>query len=115
MTARASCTFDQGLGEFDAEVAAALDGRQGEDRLHRIGITVNRNAVPFDPRPPMVGSGLRIGTLALATLGFDSEDFLEVAAALKPGPVEDKPRARVAVLTERHPLYATRRAFGARS
>ena len=44
-----------------------LDGQQGEDRLHRIGITVNRNAVPFDPRPPMVSSGLRIGTPALAT------------------------------------------------
>jgi glycine hydroxymethyltransferase len=39
-----------------------LDCQQGEDRLHSIGITVNRNAVPFDPRPPMVSSGLRIGT-----------------------------------------------------
>ena len=47
-----------------------LDGQQGEDRLHEIGITVNRNAVPFDPRPPMVTSGLRIGTPALATRGF---------------------------------------------
>ena len=39
-----------------------LDGQQAEDRLHEIGITVNRNAVPFDPRPPMVTSGLRVGT-----------------------------------------------------
>ncbi len=39
-----------------------LDGQQGEDALHEVGITVNRNAVPFDPRPPMVTSGLRIGT-----------------------------------------------------
>jgi len=39
-----------------------LDGQQAEDRLHAVGITVNRNAVPFDPRPPMVSSGLRIGT-----------------------------------------------------
>ena len=44
---------------------SALDGQQAEDRLHDVGITVNRNAVPFDPRPPMVTSGLRIGTPAL--------------------------------------------------
>jgi len=56
-----------------------LDGQQGEDRLHEIGITVNRNAVPFDPRPPMVTSGLRIGTPALATRGFEADDFREVA------------------------------------
>src|SRR5699024_3938996 len=47
-----------------------LDGQQVEDLLHEVGITVNRNAVPFDPRPPMVTSGLRIGTPALATRGF---------------------------------------------
>ena len=46
-----------------------LSGKQAEDRLHEIGITVNRNAVPFDPRPPMEASGLRIGTPALATRG----------------------------------------------
>ena len=56
-----------------------LDGQQAEDRLHRIGITVNRNAVPFDPRPPMVSSGLRIGTPALATRGFGAAEFTEVA------------------------------------
>src|SRR4029453_9560120 len=43
-----------------------LDGQQAEDRLHEIGITVNRNAVPFDPRPPMVTSGLRVGATPLA-------------------------------------------------
>jgi len=56
-----------------------LDGQQAEDRLDRIGITVNRNAVPFDPRPPMVSSGLRIGTPALATRGFGAKEFTEVA------------------------------------
>src|ERR1700759_2424115 len=65
-----------------------LNGQQGEDRLHDIGTPVNRNAVPFAPRPPMVTSGLRIGTPALATRGFQTEDFTEVAdiiaAALKP-------------------------------
>ena len=56
-----------------------LDGKVAEDRLHAIGVTVNRNAVPFDPRPPMVTSGLRIGTPALATRGFDEAAFAEVA------------------------------------
>ncbi len=56
-----------------------LDGQQAEDALHQIGITVNRNAVPFDPRPPMVSSGLRIGTPALATRGFGAAEFTEVA------------------------------------
>src|SRR5436305_3925162 len=59
-----------------------LDGQQAEDRLHDIGITVNRNAVPFDPRPPMVTSGLRIGTPALATRGVSVEDFTEVGRIL---------------------------------
>lgn len=56
-----------------------LDGQQAEDLLARVGITVNRNAVPFDPRPPMVTSGLRIGTPALASRGFDEAAFEEVA------------------------------------
>src|SRR6202035_1640083 len=55
-----------------------LDGQQAEDRLASVGITVNRNAVPFDPRPPAVSSGLRIGTPALATRGLQAEDFTEV-------------------------------------
>ncbi|MCH6471673.1 serine hydroxymethyltransferase [Sinomonas terrae] len=90
-----------------------LDGQQGEDRLHRIGITVNRNAVPFDPRPPMVSSGLRVGTPALATRGFGETEFREVAdiiaTALKAGfndEVAEDLRARVAVLADKHPLYA---------
>ncbi len=58
---------------------SVLNGQQAEDTLHRIGITVNRNAVPFDPRPPMVSSGLRIGTPALAARGFKAEDFAEVS------------------------------------
>jgi glycine hydroxymethyltransferase len=89
-----------------------LDGRQAEDRLHEVGITVNRNAVPFDPRPPAVSSGLRVGTPALATRGFDDEEFTEVgrvmAAALTSDWSEDL-RAELAdrarALAERHPLY----------
>ncbi len=87
-----------------------LDGRQAEDRLHSIGITVNRNAIPFDPRPPMVSSGLRIGTPALAARGFHDEDFREVAdviaQALRPQPDLDTLGKRVADLAERHPLYS---------
>ncbi|GGO48451.1 serine hydroxymethyltransferase [Streptomyces daqingensis] len=89
-----------------------LDGQQGEDRLHEIGITVNRNAVPNDPRPPMVTSGLRIGTPALATRGFQEEDFREVAdiiaEALLPTFDEEKGKslmARVSALADKHPLY----------
>ncbi|MFJ5609170.1 serine hydroxymethyltransferase [Streptomyces sp. NPDC093221] len=89
---------------------SALDGQQAEDRLHSVGITVNRNAIPNDPRPPMVTSGLRIGTPALATRGFDAEDFREVAeviaAALKPSYDAAALRDRVAALTRKHPLYA---------
>ncbi len=66
---------------------STLDGKQAEDRLHDVGITVNRNAVPNDPRPPMVTSGLRIGTPALATRGFDADDFAEVRRLRTSGPV----------------------------
>ncbi|MFB7474817.1 serine hydroxymethyltransferase [Kitasatospora sp. NPDC056184] len=89
-----------------------LDGQQAEDRLHEVGITVNRNAVPNDPRPPMVTSGLRIGTPALATRGFGAEDFREVAdiiaEALKPAFDEgtaEALKARVTALAEKYPLY----------
>ena len=89
-----------------------LSGRQAEDRLHEIGITVNRNAVPFDPRPPMEASGLRIGTPALATRGLQREDFAEVgqiiaAALLTPISQRDAGELseRVQAIVERYPLY----------
>ncbi|MGW2327354.1 serine hydroxymethyltransferase [Streptomyces sp. NPDC001700] len=86
-----------------------LDGKQAEDRLHEVGITVNRNAIPNDPRPPMVTSGLRIGTPALATRGFTAEDFREVAdviaEALKPSYDAKALGARVTALADKHPLY----------
>ncbi|BCW53788.1 serine hydroxymethyltransferase [Arthrobacter sp. FX8] len=88
-----------------------LDGQQAEDLLHSVGITVNRNAVPFDPRPPMVTSGLRIGTPALATRGFGAAEFTEVAeiiaTALKAGTSTDVEalQARVDKLAADFPLY----------
>jgi glycine hydroxymethyltransferase len=88
-----------------------LDGQQAEDRLHDIAITVNRNAVPFDPRPPMVTSGLRVGTPALATRGLQVDDFHEVgrimATALTPEYTARKGELaeRVNAIVERYPLY----------
>ena len=88
-----------------------LDGRQAEDLLHEIGITVNRNAVPFDPRPPMVTSGLRIGTPALATRGFGEAAFREVADIIAEALIADADadlsglRHRVEALAAAHPLY----------
>jgi glycine hydroxymethyltransferase len=97
-----------------------LDGRQAEDRLHEIGITVNRNAIPFDPRPPMVTSGLRIGTPALTTRGLQAADFTEIGeiivATLSPGDFESR-RAelseRTAAIADRYPLYASLAPYAA--
>ncbi|MFE3456695.1 serine hydroxymethyltransferase [Nocardiopsis aegyptia] len=90
-------------------VDSPLNGQEAEDRLHSVGITVNRNAVPNDPRPPMVTSGLRIGTPALATRGFSEDDFTEVsdviAQALKPEYDAEALSARVRALAAKHPLY----------
>ncbi len=93
------------------ETEPALTGKQAEDRLHEIQITVNRNAVPFDPRPPIEASGLRIGTPALATRGLAQEDFAEVgrilAIALTPAyrSRAEELAERVASIVERYPLY----------
>ena len=89
---------------------SSIDGQQAEDLLHEIGITVNRNAVPNDPRPPRVTSGLRIGTPALATRGFGASEFTEVAdiiatALTGKGDIEQL-RGRVRTLAENTPLYA---------
>jgi glycine hydroxymethyltransferase len=88
---------------------SAIHGQNAEDILHSVGITVNRNAVPFDPRPPMTPSGVRIGTPALATRGFGDAEFTEVAeiiaTALKPEPDVLALKERVTRLTEAFPLY----------
>ena len=95
---------------------SSLDGQQAEDLLHTAGITVNRNAVPFDPRPARVTSGLRIGTPALATRGFGDAEFTEVADIIAAtlvhgaaGTADDETlaalRGRVRALTDAFPLY----------
>jgi len=89
-----------------------LAGPDAEDRLAQIGITVNRNAVPNDPRPPMITSGLRIGTPALATRGLQVEDFHEIGSIIGEaltGAFSESDRAelseRTRSLAERYPLY----------
>jgi glycine hydroxymethyltransferase len=86
-----------------------VSGMEAQDLLDEVGITVNRNSVPFDPRPPMVTSGVRIGTSALASRGFDDTEFVEVADivahALMPNPDIAGLRGRVRALTEAFPLY----------
>ena len=88
---------------------AAIDGQTAENILHEAGVTVNKNSVPNDPRPPMVTSGIRIGTAALATRGFGKNEFMEVsdiiAKALLPGADLPTLRKRVHALTEAFPLY----------
>ncbi|MEY4066789.1 MAG: hypothetical protein RIQ44_1, partial [Actinomycetota bacterium] len=87
-----------------------IDGKTAENLLHEVGITVNRNSVPNDPRPPLVTSGVRIGTPALATRGFGAAQFTEVAdviaGVLKPNPDIQALAARIAKLAEEFPLYA---------
>jgi glycine hydroxymethyltransferase len=89
-----------------------LDGKQAEDRLHEVGITVNRNAVPYDPRPPAVSSGIRVGTPALATRGLAEEDFREVGRMIAEAVSSDFDEGvrselseRTRAIAERFPLY----------
>jgi glycine hydroxymethyltransferase len=88
---------------------SSFDGQQAEDRLAACAITVNRNAVPFDPRPPMVTSGVRIGTPAATMRGLDTDDFREVGAVIAGALTDDADvpalRARIETVLERRPLY----------
>ena len=89
-------------------------GRAAEERLHEVDVTANRNTVPFDERPPMEASGIRLGTPAVTMRGFDEDDLHEVGAiivgALGIGDVEAL-RARSAALCERRPLYPGYRGY----
>jgi glycine hydroxymethyltransferase len=92
--------------------ASELSGQDAEDRLAQVNITVNRNAIPFDPRPPRVTSGLRIGSPAMVTRGLVPDDFSDVGEiiGLALGPDFERLRGdlleRVAAIVERYPLYA---------
>jgi glycine hydroxymethyltransferase len=88
-----------------------LDGKTAESRLEEVGVTVNRNAIPFDERPPMNPSGLRIGTQALTTRGMSEDDMREIAQVISialSGRFEserDLLRERTRALMDRYPLY----------
>jgi glycine hydroxymethyltransferase len=91
------------------------DGKAAQERLEEVGITTNRNTVPFDERPPMVASGVRVGTPAVTMRGFDEADMREVASmmvdALSDRPDLDGIRSRVHALCEQRPLYPGFRGF----
>ena len=88
-----------------------LGGKEAETRLEEVGITVNRNAIPFDERPPMDPSGLRIGTPALTTRGLLEDDLREIAQVIVAALGEDFDSEKDALLErsralmERYPLY----------
>jgi glycine hydroxymethyltransferase len=90
-------------------------GKAAEERLHEVKITANRNTVPFDERPPMEASGVRLGTPAVTMRGFDEDDLREVgeviAGALGPDPDLDALSGRSEVLCEKRPLYPGFRGY----
>ena len=90
-------------------------GKDAEERLAEVGITVNRNTVPFDERPPTVASGFRVGTPAMTMRGLDEDDFREIGAIMCDAMHADadlsRLRARSAALVDRHPLYPGLPAF----
>jgi glycine hydroxymethyltransferase len=90
-------------------------GKAAEERLEEIGVTANRNTVPFDERSPFVTSGVRLGTPAMTMRGFTEDDFREVGAiicaALTDSPDIDGLRSRVQALCAKHPLYPEFRGY----
>jgi glycine hydroxymethyltransferase len=90
-------------------------GKDAEERLHEVKLTVNRNTVPFDERKPTIASGIRIGTPAATMRGFDEEDFREVGLiiveALRESPDLDTLRSRAEALCAKRPLYPGFRGY----
>jgi glycine hydroxymethyltransferase len=91
-------------------------GKDAEERLHEVKLTVNRNTVPFDERPPTVASGVRIGTPAATMRGFDEEDFREVGRIIA-GALGDSDLGELAdraeALCAKRPLYPGFRGYTA--
>jgi glycine hydroxymethyltransferase len=89
--------------------ATEWTGKAAEERLHEVKLTVNRNTVPFDERPPTVASGVRIGTPAPTMRGFDEQDFREVGRiiveALQQDAALNPLRSRAEALCAKRPLY----------
>jgi glycine hydroxymethyltransferase len=95
--------------------ASDWTGKDAEERLAQVNVTLNRNTVPFDERSPFVTSGVRLGTPAMTMRGFDEDDFREtgriIADALTESPDIDGLRARVAALCAKRPLYPGFRGY----
>jgi glycine hydroxymethyltransferase len=92
-----------------------LTGKDAQPGLDRAGITVNKNAIPFDPLPPMTASGIRMGTPAITTRGMGTSDMekiatwvAEVLLHLGDGPTETRVRGEIEIFTSHFPLYAER-------
>ena len=88
-----------------------VTGKEAEHMLDEVGITVNKNAIPFDKQSPFITSGIRIGTPATAIRGFVEEDMVEVAKLIKMTITDfedskEEVRQRVAKLCAKYPLYA---------
>jgi len=92
-----------------------FSGKDAQERLESVKVTTNRNTIPFDERPPMIASGLRLGTPAGTMRGFDEADFREVAAiivdALKADLDADALIGRVDTLCAKRPLYPGFRGY----
>lgn len=89
-----------------------LTGKEAERRLDEIGITVNKNTIPFDPASPFVTSGVRVGTAAVTTRGMDTQAMADIAEVFRVALASDftdhdiqQARAMVAALTSRYPMY----------
>jgi glycine hydroxymethyltransferase len=90
-----------------------LTGAEAEAVCDEVGISINKNAIPFDPLPPLKASGIRVGTPGPATLGMDEPEMKEVAGIMgevlrspSDEPVKARARERVRELTSRFPAYA---------
>jgi glycine hydroxymethyltransferase len=89
-----------------------VSGKDAEARCDAAGITLNKNAIPFDPAPPAVASGIRVGTPAVTTQGMTEGDMKEVAALIaravrdEDGSAAGEIRAAVTTLVQRHPAYS---------
>ena len=87
-----------------------ITGKELETRLDNVGITVNKNAVPFDTEKPTITSGIRVGTPAVTTRGFKEEDMIEIAKLINMTvenyeDKQDEIKSRVAKICKKYPLY----------
>lgn len=89
-----------------------ITGKDAQNILDEVNITANRNTIPFEPRSPFITSGIRLGSPALTTRGFNEEDMREVARIIAyvldaptDMPRREEARRRVAVLCDNYPLY----------